>query len=234
MNYIKGVINEHKKIFNDKNINYDQFISDINKLFDENYKKSILRFIGQYDNIFPIVHPEFRSLSKLWNNCLINSTNDLVLLLNDDITISDELFFTNLEKIISKQQNSFKINGSWSHTLLNRRQVNQVGWFDERFLGVGEEDGDFEWRWGNKYKSNFISYNLPHIINHVEHKNCLENIKIINNKYSLFNHNFSQHKYKESENGINYGIMNKKLICVDETPNFYQTEEFFWDNKDSL
>jgi len=202
--------------------------------FNEDYKESILSYVSSYPNIFPVVHPQFRSLSKLWNTCLINSTNDLLLLLNDDITITDQAFFNNIENIIKSSQDSFKINGSWSHTLLNRRQVDEIGWFDERFLGVGEEDGDFEWRWENKLKKPFKNIFLPYIINHVEQADCLQNIKKANGKYSEFNFNFSHNKYQDSNNGFNYGIMSRKVICVDNTPLYYQSEKFFWDNKDKL
>ena len=55
--------------------------------FDQGYRSEILRFLSNYNNIYPSFYPNFRSLSKLWNCCLINSSNDNVLLLNDDISI---------------------------------------------------------------------------------------------------------------------------------------------------
>mgnify|MGYP001547244712 FL=1 len=136
--------------------------------------------------------------------------------------------------MLNKSEQSFKINGSWSHTILNREEIDFVGWFDERFLGVGEEDGDMEWRWQNKFGKNFVSFQIPGIVNHVEHKDCLENLKIVNNKYSKFNYDFSHIKYKEDKNGFNYGIMNRKLICVSETPHYHIGEKFYWENKENL
>lgn len=205
--------------------------------FNPQYRSEILRFCSNYDNIFPSVHPNFRSLSKLWNSCLINSSNNIMLLLNDDITISSHLFFDNLEKIIlSDDIDCFKINSSWSHVVLNRKQVNEIGWFDERFLGVGEEDSDFEWRWQNSTKKPFMKLNVPYIINHVEHQECLTNIKIVNNKYSAFNHNFAfTEKYTiDNDKGKNYGMAQRNLVCISETPTLYPVEKFYWDNKDRL
>jgi len=205
-----------------------------NQKFNESYKKEILTFINNYSNIYPIIYPNFRSLSKLWNNCLINSSNDRVLILNDDITIESEAFFDKLEHIANNFNGSFKINGSWSHSFLNRKEINEVGWFDERYLGIGEEDGDFEWRWQKKYNTPFRMAYLPNIINHVDQNECLIGMKKANNKYSKFNLDFSHEKYKESEEGFDYGIMGKKLICVNENPRYHQAEKFYWENKDKL
>lgn len=205
-----------------------------NQKFNESYRKEILSFINKYSNIYPIVYPNFRSLAKLWNNCLINSTNDGVLLLNDDITIQNENFFNELESIINIFYTSFKLNGSWSHTFLNRREINEVGWFDERYLGVGEEDGDFEWRWQRKFNIPFKNLYISNLINHVEQKDCLNGIQKTNTKYSKFNFDFANKKYKETENGLNYGIMGRKLICINEAPSYHQGESFYWENKNKL
>jgi|10_taG_2_1085330.scaffolds.fasta_scaffold00911_11 hypothetical protein len=209
---------------------------EYNKPFDSNYRSEILRFISNYENIFPTFHPEFRSLSKLWNTCLINSTRDHVLLLNDDLSVTSPSFFNNLDRaIVENDKKSFKINGSWSHAFLNRREVGEVGWFDERYLGVGEEDGDFEWRWNRKFKKPFENRYIDGITNHVEHKECLEGIQIINNKYSKFNHDFAFNtKYKVCDRGENFGIMERNLVCLSETLPQHLAERFYWENKHKL
>jgi len=204
--------------------------------FDNTYRSNVLRFMSNYENIFPTCYPNFRSLSKLWNTILINSSNNRVLLLNDDVGINTHIFFDGLEKIISNEnQRSFKINGSWSHAFLTREEVSSVGWFDERYLGVGEEDGDFEWRWGKKFGSNFQSVYVPGVHNYVEQNDCLEDIKKVNNKYSKFNHEFAfSEKYQESDSGEEYGIMGKKFVCKSETPPLHLAEEFYWKNRHKL
>ncbi len=206
------------------------------KGFNEEYRSEILRFLSNYNNIYPSFYPNFRSLSKLWNTCLINSTNKSVLLLNDDLSIESRNFFGLLEKTISQNgDDSFKLNGSWSHAYLNREQVSEVGWFDERYLGVGEEDGDFEWRWHRKFDTPFKTYYVPGIVNHVEHEDCLENIEKINNKYSKFNHSFAfDKKYKEDPDGNDFGIMGRKLFCVSETLPQHLSEKFYWENRHLL
>ncbi len=201
--------------------------------FEEQYRRDILHFAADYSNTFVCMYPTFRSLSKLWNNLLINSSNHRMLLLNDDITITDAIFFDFLEGV---PYDLFKINGSWSHAMFDRRLVDDIGWFDERYLGIGEEDGDFEWRYGNKTQGKIIpSIEIPGIINHVDHAQCLKGIQVVNGKYSQFNLDFAfKKKYKESNIGKNYGIMNRKLECMSPTPKQHTTEKFYWDNKDKL
>ena len=201
--------------------------------FDEQYRKEVLQFAAEHSNTFVCMYPTFRSLSKLWNTLLINSSNHQVLLLNDDISITDDSFFDTLETV---PWNIFKINGSWSHAMLDRRLVDDIGWFDERYLGIGEEDGDFEWRYGNKTQGRRVpSVGIPGIVNHVDHANCLKGIKTVNGKYSQFNLDFAfNKKYKESAVGKNYGIMNRNLECVSPTPSQHSTEKFYWDNRDKL
>ena len=96
--------------------------------FNQTYRKDVLNFISEYPNVFPNVHTEFRSLAKLWNNLLINASNHNMLLLNDDVTISSEEFFNVLEDILELER-FFKINGSWSHTMLDRRVIAELNWF---------------------------------------------------------------------------------------------------------
>ena len=207
----------------------------IKQSFDENYRREIIKFCSEYNNVFPTLNPQARGFSKLVNTCLLNSSNHNILMLNDDLTIKSENFFQEFEKILKFSSSSFKINNSWSHLFLNRQEVYEVGWMDERYLGFGEEDGDFEWRYQEKFNKPFPSFFLPDIVNHVEHDDYSENMQIINKKYSAFNNKFAfLHKYKEDANGKNYGIMNKKLICVNETKNQYPNEKFFWLNKDKL
>tara|TARA_Y100001973_G_C5032478_1_gene248746 strand:- start:131 stop:640 length:510 start_codon:yes stop_codon:yes gene_type:complete len=169
--------------------------------------------------------------------------------MDDDITIPNISFFNMLDKAIEHTGGkSFKINRSWSHTLLNRKEIDQVGWFDERFLGGGEEDGDFEWRWANLYGEQFPDIHGFAIHNHwseMDFDDCLVGQRKVHGKRSMFNLEFVNNKYKEDPNGQANGIMchdgrgeqdpnYKKVICVDPTPNQYPSESFYWENKDKL
>jgi glycosyltransferase involved in cell wall biosynthesis len=212
------------------------------KPFDETYRREMLLFLSQYTNVYPMFFTAHRSLSKLWNNLLINATNDIVVRMDDDITIANDYFWKQIE-IALQQSNyrSFKINSSWSHTVLNRLEVEKVGWFDERLLAGGEEDGDFEWRYGNFFGREFLSMGGFNIINHwnqVNYDKCLVNLKKCDGKRSQFNKEFVGKKYRAEQSGETHGIMTidgeAKLTCVLPTLNQYPYEKFCWENKEKL
>jgi len=208
-----------------------------NEPFDEEFRSNILKFISEKPNTFVTIYPNFRGLCKMWNNLMINATHHNMLFLNDDITIQSSTFFDELEKVIDQGFNFFKINGSWSHSFLDRRVVNQIGWFDERFLSMGEEDGDFEWRLGKQMGGAQVpTIPLPAIENHVDHENCLVGMEKVNNKYAKFNLDFAfTKKYRiDSEEGENFGIMNRAVVCDSPTPPLHTTESFYWENRGSL
>lgn len=202
--------------------------------FNEDYRKSILLYCSTVNNIYPIIFPEFRGLSKLWNTCLIHSPVNKMLILNDDISITSSKFFDDLESYTEKDL--FKINGSWSHYFVDRMLVDKIGWFDERLLGIGEEDGDFEFRYGTLYNSNISNINIDNVINHIEYDGSCKNMNIVFGKYSAFNRYFMwKQKYKiDIEKGKVYGISNQPLVCCSQTPYQYLIESFFWSNKNNL
>ena len=70
------------------------------------------------------------------------SLNDRILMLNDDLMI-DPYFRFDFERNLNKKNDFFVINNSWSHFLISKEVVKNVGWFEERLLGIGWEDGDF-------------------------------------------------------------------------------------------
>jgi hypothetical protein len=201
------------------------------------YRKNILEFCASYSNVLPNVYPEFRALPKIWNNMMINASHHKMLLLNDDISITDVGFFDELEKLNDEESKLCKINGSWSHAIIDRRVMSQLGWFDERLLCIGEEDGDIEWRLGKATGGSMVyQVQLPSIINHVDGDKCLEGIKVANGKYSQFNEQFIYNvKYEvNNDTGEQFGINPRKLICQSPTPPQHLVEPFFWANKHLL
>ena len=171
--------------------------------YDEDFRREFFEYISTKSNTFVTMYPTFRGLTKMWNNLLIDSSNHQVLLLNDDITITDDTFFQALESVIPQAQ-LFKINGSWSHALFDRRLVANI--------------------------------NLPGVINHVDHTDCLEGMRKTNGKYSQFNFDFAFSKKYRIDEGIgeNYGIMNRRVVCDSPTPPLHTTESFYWENRDKL
>lgn len=206
------------------------------KQFDNKYRARMLRFLGSVPNTFPSIFTTFRSLSKLWNHCLTNATHDWVLLLNDDVEIHSSDFFSSLRDAITTSGNqSFKINGSWSHCMLYRPQIAELGYFDERFLGIGEEDADMEWRFGAAYGNTIANSTMPGITNFVHYHKPTNIQSWGETKYSTWNREFMYGgKYRSSSRGQTFGISNTPLVEVDGVVPQYPYEEYWRKNRHSL
>jgi hypothetical protein len=118
--------------------------------FDQIYRSRLLEFLATQSNCFPTVFPTFQSLAKMWNRGVLTASEEQVLVLNDDLIIRSfgaHGFFDELESVLSSNPGTFKISGSFSHFVIAKSELIDVGFFDERLLGLGEEDGDFYWRY---------------------------------------------------------------------------------------
>lgn len=94
------------------------------------------------------------------------------------------------------KQTSFKINNSWSHVFLDREEVAEIGWFEERMLSIGFEDNDFELRYRAKKGSYFPSVGeIFGITNFIDGQNVLLNQKKTLVKYGKFNEEFFLRKF---------------------------------------
>lgn len=178
-----------------------------NRPFGEEYRSKLLKCMAEYENVYPIFFPQFRGLAKLWNSIAIHATHDHVLMLNDDIMIDSSDFMNNICDAIRRNKGkSFLINRSWSHYLLNLEELDTLGYFDERLLGIGEEDGDMTWRYIKQYGEAIPSFKIKEFENYAEES--VRTYKPVNvqthsgTKYSLFNRKFiHEEKYSPAEGG---------------------------------
>jgi len=204
-------------------------------LFDDNYRTKMLNLCSKYSNVYPIFFIETRGLAKLWNTIIVNSDKDYLLILNDDIEIhSSEIFdktyaHTNTNKFTGLT----KFNGSFSHFIVNKLVMDSIGYFDERLLGFGEEDGDITFRLlkENISINDIYTNGVINIVSDTRH----DHIKSGIGKYSSFNREFIYNqKYKENKDSEHKGMfdtpMEQQLVDLNQYPN----EKFFRDNKDKL
>lgn len=127
--------------------------ADYQKEFDEQYRSELCSFLSQVNNCFPIFFPSFTSLSKMWNTLIIHSSNEHILILNDDINFNNEQIIAEITNKISARKGKidpycdlFTINKSWSYFVISKEIAHKLKYFDERLLAFGEEDGDMVWR----------------------------------------------------------------------------------------
>lgn len=205
--------------------------------FDAGYRSSVLAFCAQFPKVFPTVFPNFQSLAKMWNRGVLTATQNTVLVLNDDLQIGSNqhaCFFDYFEEALQAQASTFKINGSFSHFALDKRELIEVGFFDERLLGLGEEDGDFFWRYYQKYQREIPSIDIQ-LIDNVQSDLADDGYTKGIRTASQFNRDFIQKtKYKSTVLGGYRGMFDQKVKKVLEDEKQYPYEQFYLDNKNKI
>ena len=175
---------------------------------------------------------EPHGLSNLWNLLIINSTTEKVLVLNDDIVISTT-FRKHLEQSNVLKSDISIINTSWSHFIISKKIVEKIGWFDERFPGVGNEDQDYECRLviSNIVLADHKVKGLKNIIFQTKDFSYGNEIEVEQKKYVKKNKIFFDSKWELSEtkqSGFKYVRILEKYVRLKqgmETPKFYSEVE---------
>jgi hypothetical protein len=178
-------------------------------------------------------YQENQSLSRCWNQLILNSTNKKILILNDDLILRP-LFRLFLEAQIGRFDTAV-INRSWSHFFLTKSIVKKIGWFDERFPGVGQEDGDYVLRLAEYYGIRNSNHNYIHNIYCFGVKNIVaknpdpgwkRQSQTLGEKYTKANTEFLNSKWQVLERYEPGSIRNEegkflKIRAGMGTPNFY-------------
>lgn len=206
-----------------------------NSVFDDEYRRKVLNLCLSHVNVYPIFFIETRGLSKMWNTIIIHSSKDNILMLNDDINITNNnIFEVTSNHIDSKEYFGLSIiNNTFSFFIINKKFINELGYFDERLIGFGEEDGDIGFRIRKKYDRKISRVNaagLENIVSDIRHNHIKPGI----GKYSLFNRDFIfNHKYKC--NGDIYFFPDEiECECVLPDEQLYPYEKYFMENKNFL
>lgn len=205
--------------------------------FDEEYRKKILNLCMSNHNVFPIFFVETRGLSKMWNTLIVHSTKDDILILNDDITLVGDNMFTVVSDHIESEEyyGLSKINDTFSFFVINRKLIDELGYFDERLLGFGEEDGDITYRLiakKNKEVYRLHAQGIYNIVSDIRHTDVKPGI----GKYSLFNREFIFNKKYNCNGAISgiSGMFGYPCDPVMEDVKLYPYEKFFMEYKKEL
>jgi hypothetical protein len=197
------------------------------------YRKQMLNLLFLHDdNVSPIFYQQMRGCAKMWNDLIIHSPTEHILICNDDIRIIDCEKLINNCKEMSKQHDFFTINNCMSHFVVSKKFAIKMGWFDERFLGFGHEDGDMIWRHFKMFNKTFPNYFDDSIID--KSSNIIDTgIKTSMGKYTYFNELFIQQKYIPDENGLQCTFDQKRSLHLENITQ-YPYEDFFNKNKNLL
>lgn len=179
----------------------------VNGNFDEempdNYRTHMLELCKVGKNIYPIICPDFVSLSKLWNTLVLFSKTEYNFIMTDDLVIeNDNIFNEVLEYIRKTKEEFFTINKGFSHFVLTKTFLHQIGYFDERFLAYGEEDGDLVHRYIKMFGKNVPTLMINGFYNGAAYHLRMKNTEThIDNKPTI-NREVAKIKYTDDPDGI--------------------------------
>jgi len=196
---------------------------------DKEARKKFLEELSKFDDVNVISSYEMTGISRNWNLGIQLLGTTLTLCLSDDLVISKQ-FKKELELAFdaTKLSGFLTIEG-FAAFIISRPLIDQLGWFDERFMGFGEEDGDYVWRYIKKFGQEPPRFKC-HSLLHQDLQTRGEEVAGVS-KYSLFNLVWRKIKYKENENGI-YGSFTKPQVQVFEDFDYHPMETFRASNKD--
>jgi len=214
-----------------------------NEPFDPSYRSAVLTFVAGFPNTFPIVSPIVRGCAFMWNTCFNFTDTPVILNLNDDVTVGAG-FIAEYERLLAQVPDESFTIGGFSAASIHRDDLFDVGYFDERLLGFGEEDGDWVWRWIARRGRGIRQFHSGRLTNHshpspTDSKNMRKHL----DKYAAFNREwlFSE-KYEmpspaeTSDRPSHAGMFDApaSLRTGAATPDFYPAEKWYRDNRHRL
>jgi hypothetical protein len=165
------------------------------------YLRKVTTFLRKYRNIRYVTNLHHQPLARGWNWLILMSQCDNVLILNDDVSFEPE-FRYNLERLGAVPK-IFMLNHAWAHFVVSKDVILRVGWFDERFLGVGDEDIDYVLRLGMKGipLGNFSIHGLHNHWASQEDAGWSNLSEVVEGKYARMNREFFLKKWFRSDYG---------------------------------
>jgi hypothetical protein len=198
--YFKPLIRKLYFLFPDYDINVF-----INGHYDTvkqiQYLRDVTCFLRKYPSICYVTNWEHQSLARGWNWLVLMARCERVIILNDDISFSGE-FRHQLERRRCLPE-IFTFNGSFSHFVISKEIIRKVGWFDERFLGVGDEDSDYICRLARKGipLGDVCIHGLHNYVASPDDPSWAQLSSAIHGKYSQINRDFLMKKWWRSDYG---------------------------------
>ena len=85
----------------------------------------------------------------MWNTCVNMASEENMLFIADDNVIKDGFFEDYEDALQKKNIHSFSMcqTGPYSCFSICREDIKNVGYFDERLIGGGVEDGEYDIRY---------------------------------------------------------------------------------------
>jgi hypothetical protein len=164
------------------------------------YIKEVTEFLYDCGFKHVVTYEDHQSLAKGWNTLLIMSNAPKVLILNDDCEVG-----TNFRNEFESQRSNHEwlfLNESFSHFMTSKAVIKKIGWFDERFLGIGHEDGDYARRCavaGFEYDVGIICPSLKNLQIKEEYVSYTTKASERSGNYSQFNEKYFKKKWRHAD-----------------------------------
>ena len=201
----------------------------INGNFEKKFNNNNLKmFLVVFPNIYPSVFSNFRGCAELWNTGIVNADSEYNLILNDDIHVFPEQLNNVINTLCELLQNNHlvTINRSFSHFGITRQCIQTVGFFDEHFLGIGEEDRDYIFRYEANFDKKHLNLSTEVFLNIGDESRDNAVTKVnsgtFTSKYSMFNSKMFEEFYQPDSSSTITGVyespMSRKSNFIDPRP----------------
>jgi hypothetical protein len=202
----------------------------------DDYRIEMLDLAKSHKNVYPIFCPEFKSLPKLWNTLLIFSKTEYNLILCDDVEFLNSNAYDEIINYIDQTKTQFfTLNYGFSHFVCSKTIIHQLGYFDERLLAFGEEDGDMHYRHIKMFGHRIPMFMISGIYNKATYNLSSANLDVHQDNKPRVNREIFSHMYKENnDEGITTPLCPIKIkkVCIDVPQ--YPYEEFVRKNKHNI
>lgn len=186
--------------------------------FDDEYRRFMLELCMEYSEVYCSFYLKFRGCAKIWNDLIINTSYDNLIILNDDVSMKNNFISDLIAHQVNTNNNTvLKINNGWTGFCVNKNFMKRVGFFNENYIGIGFEDTEFVWRLGEFpyfMSTDFISLTKESVNTFPNMENLEPNGQKV---YSSYNNE----------------LINRKAIASRET-NFRPYEDVYDNNFDRI
>ena len=136
--------------------------------YSERDRQEFIAAANALKNISFVTFRSISSLSRIWNLGIQALATEVAIVLNDDLAVRESGLHADLKRLSDAAQHSGIAlgNNSFSHFAVTRNLMEELRWFDERFVGIGEEDGDFAWRYEHRFGDPPSSLVIPSLKNY--------------------------------------------------------------------
>lgn len=120
----------------------------LGRRYDSQLRQKFLLSMARFSDVSVTMSRTMMPLARAWNIGIQMADEPVCVVLNDDLWIRGSGVAEDLRNLVgcALDEGLAIGNNSFSHFAISYECLLNVGFFDERYLGVGEEDGDYIWR----------------------------------------------------------------------------------------